>query len=272
MSVLPVLMYHHVNPNRGDMVTASLEVFEAQMRHIRDAGFKSLTLDELVSFMEGGFSPGAKSVAVTFDDGYLDNFVYAYPVLKKYSVKAAVFLVTGWVDAATKANGRAGGGRRIDALKERCPTHDETKRLAEEGRYEDFVMDWAMAEEMRSSGLVEFHSHTRTHRGCDELAAEELAEELMISKTAIERNLGTECAHLCWPRGKHNEMAVSAAREAGYRGVFTTRPGVVKEGDDPFHIKRIAVKDRAQWFKTRLRIYSSRMLTDVYMRMRGKGS
>lgn len=268
MFTVPVLMYHHINPNRGDMVTVTPEVFEAQMRHIKDAGYRTLTLDELMGVVSGG-KPGGKGVVVTFDDGYLDNYVYAFPVLKKYGIRAAVFLVSSWVEKAAAAKGDKKG--IIREFRERAPLHDQTKAYAQAGSFERFSVDWDMVSEMKESGLVEFHSHTVTHRRCDHLPGNELKEELKLSKEAIELALGKSCDYLCWPRGKYNHDGVVAARELGYRGVFTTEPGVAGAGADPFRIKRIVVKDRVRWFKTRLTVYTSGLLSALYMKMSGKG-
>ncbi|MBI5587431.1 MAG: polysaccharide deacetylase family protein [Deltaproteobacteria bacterium] len=268
MSTVPVLMYHHINPNRGDMVTVTPEVFEAQMRHIKDAGYRTLTLDELLGVVSGR-KLDDKGVVVTFDDGYLDNYVYAFPVLKKYGIKAAVFLVSSWVDKATAAKGYQ--KRIISEFRERAPLHDQTKAYAQEGSFEKLSVNWDMVKEMKDSGLVEFHSHTVTHSRCDHLSGDELKEELKLSKEAIEKALEKSCDYLCWPRGKYNDEGVGAARELGYRGVFTTEPGVAGAGADPFRIKRIVVKDRVRWFKTRLTVYTNGLLSGLYMKMSGKG-
>ncbi|HXW68843.1 MAG TPA: hypothetical protein VEJ88_04480, partial [Dissulfurispiraceae bacterium] len=66
---MPVLMYHHVNPHKGDIVTVTPEVFEGQMRYLSEAGYKALTLDELVSYIAGETVLKQRAVAVTFDDG-----------------------------------------------------------------------------------------------------------------------------------------------------------------------------------------------------------
>ncbi len=268
MSTVPVLMYHHINPNRGDMVTVTPEVFDSQMRFVRDAGYRTLTLDELMGAVSGeGFD--GRSVVVTFDDGYLDNYVYAFPVLKKYGIKAAVFLVSSWVEGASAS--KADKKNLIREFTEAPPLHDRTKAYAGEGRFEKFSIDWDMAREMKESGLVEFHSHTVTHRRCDRLAPGELVEELRASKEMIEAALKERCDYLCWPKGKYNFSCVEAARALGYRGVFTTEPGVVQPGVDPLRIKRIVVKDKVQWFKTRLKIYSNSFLSVLYIKMSGKG-
>ncbi len=267
MATVPVLMYHHINPNRGDMVTVTPEVFDSQMRFLRDSGYRTLTLDELMGVVSGA-GPEGRSVAVTFDDGYLDNYVYAFPVLKRYGIKAAIFLVTSWVDGASVS--KAGKDALVREFTGDPPLHETTKEYAGQAMFERFSVDWEMAGEMKESGLVEFHSHTSTHRRCDGLERAELESELRASRDRIETVLNTRCDYLCWPKGKYNASSVEAAREAGYRGVFTTEPGVVEPGADPMRIKRIVVKDKVRWFKTRCMVYTSGALSGFYLKMSGK--
>ena len=98
MRTIPVFMYHHVNPHKGDMVTITPGVFDAQMKFLAETGYRTLSADELVEFAGGNLAIKGKAVAVTFDDGYLDNYVYVFHVLKKYNIKATIFIVTDWVE------------------------------------------------------------------------------------------------------------------------------------------------------------------------------
>lgn len=255
-------MYHHVNPNKGDMITVAPEVFEAQMRHVKEAGFRTLSLDEVAAFIRGEFKPKERCVAVTFDDGYLDNYVHAWPILKRYGIKAAVFIVTDWASKATAS------GPPQDLALIKCPSHQGAKELIAGGQWNKAVLTWAMAREMRESGLVEFQSHTATHCLCDAIPFDMLSLELRSSKQTIENELGTPCSHLCWPKGRHSKKAVEMAREAGYSGLFTTRFGTVRPGDGLREIKRIPAKDGVAWFKTRLMIYTNPVLAGVYARIK----
>ncbi|MBU4321267.1 MAG: polysaccharide deacetylase family protein [Nitrospinae bacterium] len=104
MRPIPVLMYHHINLHKWDMVTITPAVFEGQMEYLYKAGYRTLKIDELISYMSGGLALPQKAVVVTFDDGWLDNYIYAFPVLKKYKINAAVFLITNRVENASLQN------------------------------------------------------------------------------------------------------------------------------------------------------------------------
>jgi len=257
---IPVFMYHHVNPNKGDLVTVTPDVFEGQMRCLHDGGYRSLTPDDLLAVLRGKDVP-KRSVAITFDDGWLDNYLFAFPVLKKYGIRATVFLVTGRVDGASP-----GGG----AMGMIAPTHRESKELVRSGEPRRVVLNWDQVREMASSGIVEFFSHTKTHARCDTLSAEGLESELRGSREAIEEKTGRPCRYLCWPYGRTSPAAVEAAKRAGYRSAFTTRHGVVRSGSDPFDIPRIVVKDRVDWFRRRMAVYTSGVMSRIYLSMKSK--
>lgn len=261
MRPVPVLMYHHVSPHKGDIVTVTPEVFEDQMNHLSQSGYKTLTAEELLSLMKGELTLRQKAVVITFDDGWLDNYLYAFPVLKKYRLNAAIFIITNRIEMASE---------KMTSLPDRIPTHNESKALIEKGEAYKVALNWELIGEMAGSGLVEFYSHTKSHRKCDTLSENELIEELGQSKQIMEKKLGRPCPYLCWPYGKYNQLAVSIAKEVGYRVLFTTDHGVVKAGSDPFAIKRIVVKDKSEWFRKRMFVYTNPVLSPLYLAVKKK--
>ena len=92
---VPVLMYHHVSPAAG-AVTVSPAHFADQMAMLAREGYTTLSARAFSEYLAGKPVP-AKSVMLTFDDGYLDNWVHAHPVLAKHGFTALGFLVSGWV-------------------------------------------------------------------------------------------------------------------------------------------------------------------------------
>src|SRR3990167_4965808 len=275
MNPVPVFMYHHVSPHKGDMVTVAPDVFEAQMRFLAEAGYKTLRADEIVDYAAtpalhssplGGERMIRGTVAITFDDGYLDNYIYAFPVLKKYNIKATIFLVTDWVERSSEFRVQS------SELKiKKIPDHNRCKELIDEGKTHEAIMNWDMVKEMQESGFVDFYSHTMTHRKCAELSDAELMRELQDSKRIIEQRLNKPSPYLCWPKGSYNSGAIEAAKWAGYKALFTTGKGIVKRDSDAFSIKRIVVKDNISWFKSRIRIYTNALFSQIYLTIRGRG-
>lgn len=155
---IPVLMYHHVNEYRGDMVTISPGDFEKQMAYIKQ-NFNAIHLGEFLSYAEAGKKFPARTCVITFDDGYYDNFVYAYPVLKKYSLKATIFVITS----------RMGEERKGYEIKNHYEANLEgaLMALAEERgtllKKTESFLTWEELKEMEASGLIDIQSHTLTH-------------------------------------------------------------------------------------------------------------
>ena len=263
MRSIPVLMYHHVAPRPGDMVTVTPETFEGQMRHLAEAGYTTLSLDDLLSIVRGETEPPRRAVAITFDDGWLDNWVHAFPVLRKYRLRAAVFVVTDWVE-------RASAPESVDGPHVSFPPHREMCERAERGEARGVALDWERIGEMRNSGLVRFYSHTRSHVKCDRVPEDVVAEELLSAKKTLEERLGSPCPYLCWPYGKFTPRATAIAREAGYEAVFTTRHDVVRRGVDPFDLPRIVVKDSVPWFTRRMAVYTNPLLSRLYLTVKKK--
>lgn len=266
MRPVPVLMYHHVNPHKGDMVTITPEAFESQMEYLYRAGYRTLKIAELIAYINNGLTLTQKAVVVTFDDGWLDNYMYAFPVIKKYKINATVFLITNRAENASLQNSE------LQTLNSKLtiPTHEESKSLIEKGEAHKVVLNWELIKEMSNSGMIEFYSHTKTHAKCNSLPEKELMEELKESRDIIEKQLGSPCPYFCWPYGKYNGLTVNVAKKTGYKALFTTNHGVVEAGSDPFAINRIIVKDSIAWFKKRMVIYTNTILSKLYLKIKKK--
>lgn len=162
MKSLPVIVYHHVN-NLGEDITE--EQFEAQMKYLAEQGYRTIFLKEWV---EGKINPDGKTVAITFDDGYLDNWVYAYPILKKYGVKATIFVPTvrpleNSLHRPNLEDLWVGNCKRED-LPQIVSDWEANRRcvLREEGS-PDFL-GWEEMRKMEASGLIDIQSHSHYHR------------------------------------------------------------------------------------------------------------
>jgi peptidoglycan/xylan/chitin deacetylase (PgdA/CDA1 family) len=262
MRPIPVLMYHHVAPRPGDMVTVTPETFEGQMHHLAEAGYTTISLDEILAFIRGEKNPPRRAVAITFDDGWLDNGVYAFPVLRRYGLRAAIFVVTDWVERASSPH-LAGDPPAF-------PPHREAQERAERGESRGIVLDWGRLAEMHASGVVDVYSHTRSHIKCDRVPEDVVVEELLSAKKTLEERLGSPCPYLCWPYGKFPRRAEALAREAGYEAVFTTRHDVVRPGTDPYELPRIVVKDSVPWFTRRMAVYTNPLLSRLYLAVKKK--
>ena len=275
---LPAFTYHHVGERAGDRLTVDLAGFEEQVRYLAENGYATLHAGEFVRCLRGEAPVPNRAVLLTFDDGYVDTWAYAYPILKRYKMKATLFLVTGWVSDAH---------RRRHTLEDAwadapaatlppVPPHDAARaELARRGPASPLALTWEEVAAMERSGVMDVQSHTHTHPLCrvgHEVDEARLRDELRRSRDLIERHLGTRCRYLCWPRGWFNEAAIRIAREEGYEGCFSTIPGANADGEDLGALPRIDVKrGGARWLAARLFIYTRPTLSAWYLRLRGKG-
>lgn len=261
---LPVLMYHHVSPKPG-LVTCSPENFRAQMGWLAGSGWKTLSTDAFAEALASGRMP-KKSVLVTFDDGYLDNWVYAHPVLEEFGQRATIFLITGWIGEG-HARPHIGQAGVPDV-----PTHKQAMAATAEGRFDDAFLRWSEVEAMRGAGTFDFHSHTHTHTRWDRTVSEQLArdaalaEDLAASRATLAARLGAATPHLCWPQGYFDAAYQRVAREAGFSHLYTTEPGVVRADVDLARIPRLVAKDKpAAWFARRMGLYGRPLVSALYL-------
>ena len=94
---IPVLNYHQINDTDHNAMTVTTEEFEREMAYLEANGYHAITPDQLVSYLHGGNKLPDKPVLITFDDGYEDNYLNAYPILKKHGFTATIFLISDYM-------------------------------------------------------------------------------------------------------------------------------------------------------------------------------
>ncbi len=216
--IIPILMYHNVdnyNPDAPYDMTVNIpaSTFELHMHALLNAGYTPITYEMYYAHETQGAALPEKPILITFDDGYLSNYLYAYPILKKLNIKATMFVITD---------------RRGKALS--INPH----------------FSWNQAREMVDSGIIDIYSHTHSHQVSTTLSDERLAYELSVSKRLIEQHTGKKCNVLAFPNGIAGEREIAAAKHAGYKIVnLVGNYGVNRTGDDLTRLKRINVD--AHW-------------------------
>ena len=254
MSV-PVLMYHHIL-SKDSFIASSVKNFEAQMKYLYEDGWKTLTSDEFYQFKQGKLKVPKKSVLITFDDGWRDNFIYAYPILKKYNLKATLFVVTQWIEKASQSNESTYIEKK----------HSECKKLVTTNP-RDVICNWNELLQMRD--IFDIHSHTHTHR--DKYFSDiSWEDEFKESKKIIEEKLNINEHFLCWPRGVYDETLIKEATNKKFDILFTTKRGINIPDNNMTEIKRIAVKKDAKWLKKNLSIFSNNFLGYIYAKIKSE--
>lgn len=252
---LPVLMYHHVS-NIPGLVTLSLRTFREQMQWLAENNWKTISAAEMEFFYCGGKLP-RKSVMLTFDDGWVDNWFHVFPVLQEFGLRAHIFLITGLIGDGPIRWSEEGGGCRMFS-------HQECESLITQGQADEVMLRWSEVWEMYLSGLVEFHSHTHTHRRWDLIPdirhkSEFLRADILLSRERMKEVFGNCSQHLCWPEGWYNPDYIRVAEKLGFTYLYTTERRMNNPQQGPQRIGRISTKEREHsgWLKRRLFYYTT---------------
>ena len=219
-SLITILAYHRVDTPDGDVNNVSPEHFDRQMAFLRKR-YRVVPVRELLEILARG-ECAERVVAITFDDGYRDNYEKAVPILRRYGLPACFFLSTGIV----------GTDRHFD--------HD----LELAGRPLP-VLSWEEVREMADGGF-EIGSHTVNHARLSTCDPAALRYEVEESRAELERRLGRGVTLFSYPFGGEGDFspgALRAVRAAGYACSFSCHGGLNSPDADPFALRRQGVAD-----------------------------
>lgn len=213
---VPVLYYHSIDDSEKNEVTLSRAKLKEQLEYIKNSGYFTLTMSELNDYIKNNKEIPEKSIVITFDDGYMDNYVNAFPILKELDMKATIFVITNGID-------------------------------------DGYYMSKAQLKELSEYG-IDIESHTNTHCHLNTLPYDKQLEELKKSKQTLEEILDKEVLSIAYPFGDFNEDSVKAAKEAGYSIAFTTNKGYANKDTNNLELNRIYVSSAftMDQFKKRL--------------------
>jgi len=208
----PILCYHSVNP-LAYLHSVRPELFDAQVRYLMEH-FRVLPLGDLIAeFRRGG--PSEPSAAITFDDGYVDNHTYAFPILERHRCPATIFLPTAFIE------------REVT--------------LIEEAAFGP--MTWQQVREMRANG-VGFGAHGHTHRILSRLPAADLQSEIVRSKAILEDRLGEPIDLFAYPNGQRPDFdgrTVHMLQSTGFLAACSTLWGTWNSAATLFALKRVNI-------------------------------
>lgn len=205
--LVPIALYHHLGDiGRRSRSYMDPSLFERHLGYFEQSGRRVIDLASLVEEMRRGGGIPRRTLTITFDDGWRDNYERAFPLMRRHGFPATIFLVSGRI-----------------GLKD--------------------YLGWNEIREMRAGG-IRFGAHTVNHPHLTELPDGEARREIGDCKKALEDGLGEEVPVFCYPYGFFDRRVRDLVEGAGYRGACCNAPGRLWPDGDIFALKRVTMTYR----------------------------
>jgi peptidoglycan/xylan/chitin deacetylase (PgdA/CDA1 family) len=204
---IPIMMYHYVRhvdsaaDPLGFNLSVTPEQLAAQLDWLKSAGYETLRMDAAAACIRGEGPCPARAVVLTFDDGYMDAYTTALPLLQQRGYVATFYIVSGFV-------GQPG------------------------------YMSWNEVRALRDAGM-EIGAHTVSHPDLTTLGLDDIRAQVAQSGAAISAEIGLPVLSFCYPGGRYNETVAAIARESGFTSATTTNPDGPQ--GDPFTLPRVRI-------------------------------
>lgn len=254
-----VLMYHHLVSDEayatgifaGNNAVIPVSEFENEMYYLYQNGYTTLTMSEVNTYLRNKITLPPKTVVITFDDGYESNYVYAYPILQKYNLKATIAVIV-----KSSLDGVSGSPGGYNPAGKSHLTFDEMR-------------------EMQDSGLVEIGSHSydghayiktatsdygkffTQRKYLPELGRSEIYDEyftrinddLRLSKYILEQELGREICYFAFPYGSNSSDVITALQYNGFEIATTVNAGEIAAHSNIYLLNRKNVNPKITIFQ-----------------------
>ncbi|WP_440602861.1 polysaccharide deacetylase family protein [Bacillus sp. GB_SG_008] len=220
---VPVLMYHHLlkeqekneNPKFKNMDSIlSVEQFEKQMKYLADNGYNTLTLEEFEGFVKGEKKLPKKSVLIIFDDGWKSNYVYAYPILKKYKMHAASFPITSKLKDDQE---------KFDPKQLQFLSKSDIEKMKDTFEF----------------GSHSYNLHNTLSNGKVDFVTKPIAD---VKKDIELSNKILNTKYFCYPFGAYNENSIKVLKELDFHLAFTTNAGYATPNSKPLEVNSFVMK------------------------------
>lgn len=205
---LPIIMYHYVEyvADAHDLIRIKMNIspaiFEHQLQSVKNNGYQTIFMRDVPQILAGVQPVSPKTIALTFDDGYEDFYSYVFPLLKKYRMKATIYIIYNFIN------------RR--------------------GYLNDVEI-----EELKDSGLVELAAHTLDHVDLP-MERKDLAwKEISESKTKLANRFGVDVVSFAYPYGAFSKDVVTMTEKAGFTSAVSVIPGINQSESNLFYLYRL---------------------------------
>jgi peptidoglycan/xylan/chitin deacetylase (PgdA/CDA1 family) len=243
-SGLRILFYHRVSSDRDELAVTPAS-FAAQMDYLASEAYRVVDVLTAIDLLDSG-RPLARTVAMTFDDGFLDVAEHALPILSERGFQATVFVSPAVTDGRTS----------FSWYREQQPP----------------LLNWDDIVELDRDATLRFEAHSLTHPNLPALDEAAATEEIAGSKRELENRLGRIVRAFSYPAGLYDEREARIVAEAGYRIAVSCEPGVNDRSTDRFALKRRQVDARDSLLDFRAKVGgghdTSPPLRGLYRRLR----
>lgn len=198
---IPVLYYHSIAEEAGNDLRVPPEKFQQQMNYLSQHDYHVISLDKLYQGLYDHKTLPSKSIVITFDDGYLDNYTNAFPIMQKYGFTGTVFVISSYINNS--------GALSAEQLKV-----------------------------LQNAGWI-IGGHTVKHTDLTKVSHNEAINELQQSRKTIEAITGKPLQYFAYPYGGYNSQVMNEVQNDGYSLAFTTDRGWASVNSNPLEIHRV---------------------------------
>jgi peptidoglycan/xylan/chitin deacetylase (PgdA/CDA1 family) len=208
---VPILMYHYISapPSQTDRIRVGLSVppdmFDAQLKLLADNGFHTIGLYDLYIYLATGRELPARPIVLTFDDGYIDNYQNAFPLLQKYGLTGTFFILTGRADAGDPA-----------------------------------YLSWDMIDQMSQAGM-DMQLHAKEHVDLRGRSFDSLVWEIIGGRQSIEAHTEKPVIFMAYPSGKYDSAVLNFLAKTNFWAAVTTEPGHTHTLDRILTLPRVRI-------------------------------
>lgn len=211
---VPILYYHRVAEGIPLKQGVSPMVFQSQVDYLRRKRYQSIGFEDLADTLQQGHPLPSRPIIISFDDGYLDTFTMAYPILKKAGFTATTFVVSGFIGEESHWEGSRENVSRL-------MTRENILAMSKDG--------------------FPFGGHTRTHKNLLSISRQEAEDEVGSGKRDLEELLQKPVYSFAYPYGTFNEQISTIVKDLGFRAARTVHTDNTHSRQDLFKLRCVKV-------------------------------
>lgn len=236
---VPIIMYHSIlkDPSRSNKYTVTPSVLEEDLKYIKDNGYTTVTISDLISYVYDDTPLPEKPIVLTFDDGHYNNYGYLFPLSEKYDMKAVISIVGSYTDKFTETD---------------------------EANLNYSYLRWKDIKELMDTGRIEFqnhtyslHSNTGKRNGTKKIKGETdehyknvLEEDILKLQQEFEENTNYTPQCFTYPFGGISNASLNIIKELGFKASLSCEQGINKLTKNPNSLYLLKRYNRPSYIST----------------------